>query len=133
MSYISLIFSIHEYTHTHTHTTGQQLGFGQEDYTQTENTGSVSIEVTKLGGNVDPIVVNIMALTFDEFATTPGAVLPPELVVIVDDVDPAECKLSPLFLILSFSSSLVFLSLFFPLSLPPLSFLSPMSFSLSLK
>ena len=68
------------------------MGFGQEDYTQFEDRGSVSIEVTKLQTNNERIVVDIVPLTFDQFANTPGLVLPPELVPIVDGVDPAECK-----------------------------------------
>lgn len=69
------------------------MGFGQEDYTQFEDRGSVEIEVTKLEANNERIVVDIVPLTFDEFAITPGLVLPPELVPIVDGVDPAECKI----------------------------------------
>ena len=72
--------------------TGAVLGFGQEDYTQFEDRGSVSIEVTKLQTNNERIVVEIVPLTFNQFANTPGLVLPPELVPIVDGVDPAECK-----------------------------------------
>ncbi len=72
---------------------GAVLGFGQEDYTQTEDRGSVEIEVTKLQGNNERIVVDIVPLTFDEFANTPGLVLPPELVPIVAGVNPAECKI----------------------------------------
>ena len=68
------------------------MGLGQEDYTQFENMGSVSIEVTKLQTNNERIVIDIVPLTFDQFANTPGLVLPPELVPIVDGVDPAECK-----------------------------------------
>ena len=73
--------------------TGAELGFGQEDYTQMEDRGSVEIEVIKLDANNERIVVEIVPLTFDEFASTPGLVLPPELVPIVDGVDPAECKI----------------------------------------
>ena len=72
---------------------GAELGFGQEDYTQMEDRGSVEIEVIKLDANNERIVVEIVPLTFDEFASTPGLVLPPELVPIVDGVDPAECKI----------------------------------------
>ena len=68
------------------------MGFGQEDYTQFEDRGFVSVEVTKLQTNNERIVVSIAQLTFDQFARTPGLVLPPELVPIVDSVDPAECK-----------------------------------------
>lgn len=73
------------------HNTGAELGFGQEDYTQFEDRGSVSVEVTKLESNDDRIVVEIVPLTFDQFANTPGLVLPAELVPLVVDVDPAEC------------------------------------------
>ena len=68
------------------------MGFGQEDYTQFENMGLISVEVTKLRTNNERIVVNIVPLTFDQFSNTPGLVLPQELVPLVDDVDPAECK-----------------------------------------
>ena len=50
------------------------------------------IDVTKLQGNTERIVVNIVPLTFEQFSNTPGLTLPPELVPIVGDVDPAECK-----------------------------------------
>ena len=68
------------------------MGFGQEDYTRLEDRGSVTIEVAKLATNNERIVVDITPLTFEEFASTPGLVLPPELVPLVADVDPAECK-----------------------------------------
>lgn len=69
------------------------MGFGQEDYTQFENLGSVSIEVTKLQGNNEQIIVNIAPLTFAAFANNPNLVLPAELVPIVAGVDPAERKM----------------------------------------
>jgi hypothetical protein len=82
-----------QYFHSLTYSTGADLGFGQEDYTRTEDRGSVEIEVTKRQGNNERIVVDIVPLTFEEFANTPGLVLPPELVPIVAGVDPAECKI----------------------------------------
>ena len=82
-SILSIVYSIY---------TGAELGFGQEDYTQFEDRGSVSIEVTKREANNDRIVVDIIPLTFDQFANTPDSVLPAELVPIVDGVDPAERK-----------------------------------------
>ena len=69
-----------------------QLGFSQEDYTQFEDRGSVSVEVTKLQTNNERIVIDIIPLTFDQFANTPGLVLPAELVPLVDGLDPAERK-----------------------------------------
>lgn len=68
------------------------LGFGEEDYTQFENLGSVSIDVLKLQGNDERIVVNIVPLTFEEFSNTPGLTLPSEIVPLVANVDPAESK-----------------------------------------
>ena len=69
------------------------LGFLEEDYTEMENNGQVTIQVTKLQENTEPIVVNIRPLTFDEFNNDPNLVLPAEIAAIVGGVDPAECKL----------------------------------------
>ena len=71
---------------------GVDLGFGEEDYTQFENLGSVSIDVFKLQGNNEQIIVNIIPLTFEQFANTPGLTLPSEIVPLVANVDPAESK-----------------------------------------
>ena len=73
---------------------GVNLGFGEEDYTEMENNGQVTIEVTKREQNNEPIVVNIQTMTFDQFNSDPNLVLPPEISAIVVGVDPAECTLN---------------------------------------
>lgn len=69
------------------------INFGEEDYTEFENTGSVSVTVAKLEDNVERIVVNVVPLTFDQFSNLSNVDLPEELQPVVISTDPAECEL----------------------------------------
>lgn len=68
------------------------INFGEEDYSQFENTGSVTVTVAKLEDNVERIVIQVLPLTFAQFSELPDVALPEELVEVVESVDPAECK-----------------------------------------
>ena len=51
-----------------------RIAFGDEEYSQFEDVGSVSIDVSKFERNVERIVVNVVPLTFDQFASMPDPV-----------------------------------------------------------
>ena len=53
---------------------GAELGFGQEDYTQMEDRGSVEIEVIKLDANNERIVVEIVT-DFHNLTSLPLSVI----------------------------------------------------------
>lgn len=67
------------------------INFGEEDYTEFENTGSVSVTVAKLEDNVETIVINVVPLTFAQFSML-NITLPEELQPLVASTNPAECK-----------------------------------------
>ena len=72
---------------------GVTIGFGQEDYSQMEQAGSVSVTVLKLQDNIDRIVLNVIPVTFEQLEANFTSVdLPEEIQQIVVGVDPAECK-----------------------------------------
>lgn len=71
-----------------------RIAFGDEEYSQFEDVGSVSIDVSKFERNVERIVVNVVPLTFDQFASMPDLTLPPEIETLVVGLDPAECEYS---------------------------------------
>ena len=68
------------------------ISFGEEDYTEFENTGLVSVTVAKSEDNVERIVVSVVPLTFDQFYNMSNVDLPEELQPLVDGIDPADCK-----------------------------------------
>ena len=71
-----------------------RITFGDEEYSQFEDVGSVSIDVSKFERNVERIVANVVPLTFEQFASMPDLTLPPEIETLVVGLDPAECEYS---------------------------------------
>ena len=67
------------------------IGFGEEDYTGFERTGSVSVTVDKMENNFERIVINVVPLTFAQFSML-NVDLPEELQPLMASTDPAECK-----------------------------------------
>ena len=84
-----------------------RIAFGNEEYSLFEDAGSVSIDVSKFERNVKTIVVNVVPLTFEQFASMPGLTLPPEIetLVTVVGLDPAECEYSLSYIDLSLITS----------------------------
>ena len=68
---------------------GLDIGFGQDDYTQIENLGPVSVEVLKEETNSGDVTVRITPFTFEQFDNA-GFTLPDPLQNM--NIDPAECK-----------------------------------------